>query len=121
MKRAIIKKARIKLSATIHLPVLTWKDKATADLTISNHKTVETPPRDLNDDDAEWERIEYTETEEGRAPSSVSGGHFHLKVGTKRWKKTLCSVDWSKRTYEHHHDTESVEEEANTADHSEKQ
>jgi hypothetical protein len=49
--------------------------------------------------DEEWEKIEYKETEEGQAPSSISGGHFGFKVGTKRWNKTLYSVDWNKRVY----------------------
>lgn len=50
-------------------------------------------------DDEDWEKVEYIETEEGRAPTSVSGGHFGIKIGTKRWNKTLYSVDWNIRTY----------------------
>ena len=53
-----------------------------------------------DEDDKEWEMVEYEETEEGRAPKSVASGHFDIKIGTKRWNKTLYSADWSYKTYE---------------------
>jgi len=52
------------------------------------------------DEDEDWEMVRYEETEEGRQATSISSGHFALKIGTKKWNKTVYSADWSTRTYE---------------------
>ena len=64
----------------------------------TSHKSeIQTPN---SGDDDEWEKVEYEETEEGKKPIGLSGGHFGIKIGTKRWNKTIYSVDWNTRTYE---------------------
>lgn len=57
-------------------------------------------PEENNENEEDWEKIEYAETEEGKAPSHVAWGHMHLKIGPKSRRRTLFSVDWSKLTYD---------------------
>lgn len=88
------------LQSVILLPILLWKYRAN-DWEGNISRAAQNAPIQavVVKDDEDWEKVEYIETEEGRAPTSVSGGHFGIKIGTKRWNKTLYSVDWNIRTY----------------------